>query len=518
MRFTEFRTTLTETDLPFGEIRKDYGKYVTALIDKINGGKPLIVSPKAKSLFGDEVIIDPKEAQRMQKVFFGELNPENQEELNTTGNRNLLIPPNENAAKNFRLKIKDSDQTIGIGQLFKSSDLGSGKGFNTGDVAEGVLGAAVAAKFINRGGPISEKDIANVISGFSSIEEIKSNKKGVISAKAGNDQITFRLVLNKTSFEALYNAATKDKYAPEMKGLFKSGVEYANTDDDVAAAVDKIVKDPNSNEVSVNSDGVADQKGTKADLFLNIDGEVINLLSLKAGDVKQFGQGSGYSYEKLKDFFDSIFGINIDARLIKRAEQTKANDNSYANRMTGGAEENFEIIKEIYKDIYDEISDELAGNTNAETVFLQRLYNGIFYHATRNDPNVSMVIMKATPNKPGFAKLTFGEELREAMEQFDLKIKMQEDPPKLQIYGIPVGEEAKEFTGNNLLLQIRSNLKGDSSKGYVRNIVEMGGLLKSIAKVEKAIDSEPSEPEQPETGIPAPIEKTKVTNDPNNTL
>lgn len=519
MKFTEFRKPLIETALPYGEIRKDYGKYVVGIINKIRGGKELIVDPVAKKTFGDTVVIEPKEADRMQKVFFGDTSPDDQGSLNTQGSRNLLIPNDENAAKNFRLKIKGSDQTIGIGKLFKSADLSSGKGFNTGDVAEGVLGAAVTAKFIKRGRLITEKDIANVIAGFSSIEEIKSNKKGVITAKADNDQITFRLVLNKTSFEALYNAATKDNYAPEMKGLFKSGVEYANTDDDVREAISKVVDDTNPNEVSVNSDGVADQKGTKADLFLNIDGDVINLLSLKAGDVKQFGQGSGYSYDKLKEFFDTTFGINVDSRLIKRAEQSGSNQTSYADTMTGGAKENFEIIKLIYKDVVDEINDELAGNTNAEVVFLQRMYNGIFFHATRNDPNVSMVIMKATPNAPGFAKLTFGEELRLAMEQFDLKVKMQENPPKIQIYGIPVGQEAKKLTGADMLLQIRSNLKGDTAEGYVRNIVEMGGLLKSIAKVEQIVDTDPEEPAPASTGNKPPVTQTKAqTTDPNATI
>jgi hypothetical protein len=504
MRWTEFKAVLSEAALPYGEMRKDYGKYVVNLANKIRGGKELIVDPTAKDKFGDTVVIEPQEADRLLKTYFGELNPEDQAEMPTTGERNMVIPPDERAAKNLRLKLKGSDQTIGTGQLFKSADIKGGKGFNTGDVAEGVLGAAVAAKFIARGKPITEKDIANVIKGFSSIEEIKSNKKGVMSAKAGNDQVTFRLVLNKTSFEALYEAATQDKFAPEMKGLFLSGVKYANEDDNVRDAMSKVVDDTNPNEISVNSDGVADQKGTKADLFLNIDGEVINLLSLKAGDVKQFGQASGYTYEKLEEFFETTFGIQLDSR--------------YFEQMEGGtARENFEIIKEIYQDITNQINDELAGNTNQEVVFLQRLYNGIFYHATRNDPNVSMVIMKATPNAPGFAKLTFGEELREAMEQFDLKVKMQPNPPKIQIYGVPVGTEAKKLTGAELLLQVRSNLKGDSAEGYVRNIVEMGGLLKSIAKVTKILDADPTEPERPETGA-APAPTQQQTNDPNATI
>lgn len=495
MRFQEFKTVLTESSLAFGEIRKDYGNYVVGLADKIRGGKELMVDPAHHSKYGETVVVEPQEAERLVKTFFGDTLPDDHANMNVTGDRNLVVPPDEGAAKNIRLKLKGSNQTIGTGALFKSPDLKGGKGFNTGDVAEGVLGAAVAAKFIKRGGLITEKDIANVIKGFSSIEEVvnqktgkkTSNKRGSMAAKAGEDQVTFTLVLNKTSFDALYESAAKDKYAPEMKGLFLSGVKYANEDDDVRNAISQVVDDSNSNEVVVNSDGVADQTGTKADLFLNIDGTVINLLSLKAGDVKQFGQASGYSYDKLEEFFQTTFGIQLHNDYLKRMEG-------------GGARENFEIIKEMYRDITQQIQSEIAGNTNQEVTFLQRLYNGIYYHATRNDPNVSMVIMKATPNSPGFAKLTFGEELREAMEQFDLQIKMQENPPKIQIYGVPVGSEAKKLAGSDMLLQIRSNLKGDTAEGYVRNIVEMGGLLKKIAKVEQIIDAEPEEPAVPGSG------------------
>lgn len=477
MRFNEIRPILTEINLAYGQIRKDYGQYVVGLANKIRKGDEITVDPSAKEKFGETVVIEPQEAERLTKLFFGNVSPEEHDKLNTEGERNLLIPPDPKAASNLRLKIKGSDQTIGLGQIYKSADLKGGKGFNTGDVAEGVLGAAVAAKFINRGKPVTTDDIVNVIKSFTSIEEIKSNKKGAMSTNVGNDQIIFRLVLNKTSFEALYDAATTGKFAPEMKGLFLSGVKYVNTDDDVRNAVSKAIDDPNANEVSINADGVAGQKGTKADLFLNIDGEVINLLSLKAGSVKQFGQASGSSFLKMQEFFETLFGIDVPE--------------TYNKQLQGDSRANFEVIKRIYSDIFKQIQQDISGNTNKEVVFLQRLYNGIFYHATRNDPNVSMVIMKATPNAPGFAKLTFGEELRKAMEQFDLKVTMQADPPKIQIYGVPVGEDASKLAGDKMLLQIRSNLKGETAKGYVRNIVEMGGLLKNIAAVEQKIDNKP---------------------------
>ena len=53
-------------------------------------------------------------------------------------------------------------------------------------------------------------------------------------------------------------------------------------------------------------------------------------------------------------------------------------------------------------------------------------------------------------------------------------------------------------------------MKGDTAKGYIRSLIEMGGLLKAIAAVEDDIvaDANP-------TTEPAPADQTKQVNDPN---
>ena len=186
------------------------------------------------------------------------------------------------------------------------------------------------------------------------------------------------------------------------------------------------------------------------------------------------------------------------------------------------AQHNYPIFKKIYKDVAEEVENELSGNTVKEVKFVQRLYNGIAHHASLNDPKVSMVILKATPNSPGFKELSFGPELKEAMEQFDLQVSYQPDPPKIQIHGRPIGTEAlEEVSGATMLIQARTNMKGDSAKGYIRSIIEMGGLLKAIAVVEDKIeDQEPPADQQSPAVEPqtAPVNQTKQTNDPNATV
>ena len=49
------------------------------------------------------------------------------------------------------------------------------------------------------------------------------------------------------------------------------------------------------NAITVNADGVSDLS-VKADLSSDVDGTTINPTKSKAGDVKQFGQESGYNF------------------------------------------------------------------------------------------------------------------------------------------------------------------------------------------------------------------------------
>ena len=118
------------------------------------------------------------------------------------------------------------------------------------------------------------------------------------------DQLYFKLVLNRTSFTAIEKALDANKWPPEMVGLNRSAVMWANTNQTVTKAVKTIVENGKKNEVKVTSDGTVDQKGTKADLFLTVDDTTINLLSAKAGDVKQFGQVSGFTFDVFCRFLE----------------------------------------------------------------------------------------------------------------------------------------------------------------------------------------------------------------------
>jgi len=471
MRYFEL---LTEAELSRSEIIKHYGKYAVALIKLIKANKEIAIEPtRVKQVGAEKVFISPSEADRFEKVLFGKVDLDDPGSFNTNGDK--LEPADPNGFANFKFEVDTTKSEVSVSSLplsylHKSVEIKGGKSFNTGDVAEGFLGAAVTARFMKRDqGDVTAKDIMNILSTMK-IDDAGKNKKGTFTTSVAEDKVSFVVSLNKISFEAMVNAAKTGKFHPDLQGLMQSSIQYVNTDPGVQSANQQIIEDRGTNVVKIESDGVGDQTGTKADLFITIDNNKVDLLSLKAGSVKQFGQASGFSYKAIDGFFESTFGINVNDKYIEKMEG-------------GTPQDNFEIIKKIYKETFAQVKQELAGNTDKEFTFLQRMYNGIRYHATRNDSKIALVILSASVKNSGFYKLKFNENLEEALRQFDLDVTLQESPPVLRIYGKPVGQEALQIKGDNMLLQLRSNLKSEG-RGFVRNIVEMGGLLKKIASVQ----------------------------------
>jgi hypothetical protein len=490
MRAHEF-LFLNETGLAHAQIAKDYGNYLDQLINFIAKGEKVELEGPSIKKYGNFVKFKKQDATKLSQVYYGQNKiPDDKSKLSVHGQRNHIIPAGN--YKNLRLTIQGTKNTVPLGDVLKSAKFKSGKGFNAGDVGEAFLGAAATAKFLKGTSDINEDDVKNVFRSMKVTDGAK-NKMGevwaeiVMSAQtqAEGDALHFKLVLNRTSFTSIEKAIKEDIWHPKMIGLNRSAIEWANKNPSVKKAIEIVDNDGNKNEIAVMSDGTMDQKGTKADLFLTIDGSTINLLSLKAGDVKQFGQESGNTYEIFHKYFQNIFGVDIPDTWI---DQLSSDD----------GKANYPILQKIYKEVYNELQNELAGNTKKEVAFIERLYKGITHHATRNDPAVTMVILKDTPTKPGYKELGFGPELYEAMKQFDLRITHQQNPPRILIYGVPVGTDAKQqLTGKELLVQIRSNLKGDTAKGYLRNLIEMGDLLKYVAAVKQDLEHTSQEPIKP---------------------
>ena len=521
MRFYEI---VTEGSLKYEDKLKHYGKYALMVINAIKDGNPWPIDPKDRDKLGiDEIYIKPESAQAFQDALFGKnVNPEKADELNVD-DKGFLIPADSNTIYkvkqpngkekgiNFDFEV-DQEQsginmaTISWSKLEKTANMSTKAGYNKGDITEAILGAAVGARFVKRNnGDVNPRDVYNVIKSFDT-EPVKgkSTLRGLYVAQAGEDTIQIEVVLTGKGFKTLIDQVTSGSPDPTIVNLVASSVKYVNEDSGVEAANQRIIEDTGKNKVLVKSDGTGDQTGTKADLFLYVDDmdHAINLLSLKAGNVGQFGQGSGYKFSTYQELFRTTFGIEIDEKfrgLMQKGEDEK------------DKHQNYPIVFEIFKDVGKKIARELAGdNTQQEIAFIKRVLKGIQTHATRNDDKVEMVIVGDGP-KASYKKLRFGENLQLALNDYDLEVDVITDQgaPLIEVFGKKIGTSLEKsferlnknrkvvrmgFDKEMMLFQLRTNNK--QGENTIRNIIEMGPLLKLLATVDDAIPQQPI-PQQP---------------------
>jgi hypothetical protein len=121
-----------------------------------------------------------------------------------------------------------------------------------------------------------------------------------------------------------------------------------------------------------------------------------------------------------------------------------------------------------------------------------------------------MVILSPSAKK-AFSELTFGPELREALNDYNIVIHRgsSEKMHLLQVYGIPKTSKVKKAMGSSkeMLVQYRSYQQSNA----VRNIIEMGNLLKELADWEK-IEARKTEKQNDildQWGFPHKIKKQK---------
>jgi hypothetical protein len=116
------------------------------------------------------------------------------------------------------------------------------------------------------------------------------------------------------------------------------------------------------------------------------------------------------------------------------------------------------------------------------------------------------VVVISPSAKKAYTELQFGTELYKALESYDLVpvLDVEKTNYKLLVYGYPKDQKAKRVNNDkSMFVQMRSYLQD----GAARNVVEIGGLLKDLADVQKL--------ETPQVqATPAPQQKVAPTKIP----
>lgn len=284
--------TLIEGAFNYKDIEKQNRKYIKSVIENIKNGKSI----KLKN--GDDItIVIDNVIETLDKM----LSDDTADIVTYLKQKNVKFTI-QGEEKNNKINWTNIEKTpFSIGEVK----------FNRGEVAEGILGAAITARFLN---PTVENinifNIENVLKSMTVDEKKASADLIHKSETSGKDLISVKISLKPPALKALFDT----KKWPELKDEFNSAAKYANT---------KIVKDhanllnteSTDDKVEILSIGSENEKGTKVDLrvLIGFNGEnpkPTNLnLSLKTGQTKNLEQ-VGVSYEKISEAL-SHFGIDI---------------------------------------------------------------------------------------------------------------------------------------------------------------------------------------------------------------
>lgn len=507
MRFSEFK--LTEAVLR-GSSSTSWPGYLRNMLTA--GTLSLGTSgDKAKGL----VLTD--DSKEVIKALELELNAE----LQSNGNLELI----KSKIESTEIFFTNGTSAL-IKSVYKSPELRSGaanvdtgarttKYWNDGEVAETFLGVALFVRFK------SKKEItADQV--YAEFKKLKPAPGGyMVKGKRGNNPIEMLAVNKPANNQVIEEIATnltkfKKEYpeaSTELLKLIDASVAYVNQSSNVTDALARTDNEPNTDRIIIKTDGVSDQSGTKADLQLKV-GEFERLLSLKANYVKQFGQDTGARFEVIKTFFSRFIpDVDVSGLEAQWPPMEAANLKNY--RAQGIARDMFKqvyaLVSQAYQTASDTLNSKLSDPAQASGVVTD-LYNGIIHHAQGDETKQVVVVLNPTANK-AWAELEFGESLAQSLASFRLETKLilagqgEKDNHILQVFGRPLNSLAAVAMSNTIntdaqaanavkiakkrvakvdpemLFQLRSYVQ--EAGPTLRNIVEMGPLLKDITEVQQ---------------------------------
>jgi hypothetical protein len=452
--------TLQEKALTPAELGKHGGQYLTVLIELIGTGVPISVDPKYRNDLGDAVEIDASIVPELERA--------------------LVDPENIKSALPKGLPLTNGT-VIPFSALFKGPEFTGREGkktYNTGHLAELFMGVAVFSKFANLGGNITVENLIDVIGNMQQGVVKQSYTFDLVrdisypEPKAKIDKLTFRALVPGKSAQSFVNQLQSGDITQDLRNVMSSAVLFANSSETVQNACQRVREDLGSNDIQVVSDGSSDAKGTKADMVLKIDGQKINLLSLKT-DSPTLGQFSGFEYENIFKFFNIGLGLDI-SMFQKYLDPTR-----YSK----------EILLAHLFDIYDSyvyptaVRNVANNNPQHEENIVKRLATGANIFARGESlEDVDIVKLDDKVNTGNYKVMKYSDSLYEAMKELDLYVDYVRGKQSRTLKIMVRPAESKNKRQSNLLCQFRTQLMG----GYPRNYFEVGDIMEDLVTIDQS--------------------------------
>ena len=348
--------------------------------------------------------------------------------------------------------------------------------FNKGNVVEGLLAAAIAARMINKTKNITEADVVKVLKGI----KRTGKQLAVQSYKSPNenpkiiDKVNLEIGLAEQELDALFNPKIiKDFFGD----LMKSSVYYSNQFS-VKSWADLLYRNNRVDTIKIDAAGLEGQKDTKVDLYIYINGEKVDLnISLKADSVKQFGQISGARWDVMTQLFTPL-GVKFT-----NADEAKFNAFLASNKLKMHSK-TVAAVSYAYQVAAKQLTNNLKYKQE-ETV--EKISKFIQYHMTLNEPGVSLVQLDKRE-----AKIYEFDKLLPALRQDNKELTVTvidqdiKSPAKDYIESgmkLPrIVIHPTDFAPDMGLLEIRSKIdaKGATNPFYHRNYLNKSKYLTKL--------------------------------------
>jgi len=357
-------------------------------------------------------------------------------------------------AKKLVLVSKKGDSAP-IGKLMKTGEFGGSGGTvggaakgNRGDMAEAIFAAAITARFMTRNQNVTATHIHALLDKLRTDKMQQTHEyEGLNMNPKIIDSVTLKVGLAIPNLVALQDRTIR----ASLSDIVASAIKYANAPTIVKWA--KMLYENNQrNAIEIIADGIGDQTGTKVDVRLKVDGVATNVnVSLKAGDVKQFGQVGGSTFDKQEYLWKKLAGLNISAienKYVEFLAQKKA----------------LKSIETSYGEAADKFNAEVR---KSEKNAYQKLAEGVNFFGTLHEENVTLVQLNRED-----AKIYQFDALFKALQAKKTKLTAKLNTSK------SYPEVNFEDSTGELLLTIRAKTENKpSGEQYIRNYVEKGPLM-----------------------------------------
>ena len=349
---------------------------------------------------------------------------------------------------------------------------------NYGNVAEGVFAAALAARFT--GGRTKRDstayDVYSILSRLSpSPIPGKKSSRAVLQTSApnavagvGSDTIITEITLAKVNMDFLINPNNREA----LLDYVIAALTYANRES-VRQWVRTIYTNGRRDTVKIMADGVSNERTSKIDVKVSITNKEQGQLkgvninaSIKADDVKQFGQVSGEDFSTVSRYFTTAIGDGLVGE-----------SGAFETESKGPAK-----MRKIYKAADTIIDNNLNNDLTAKDMAF-KIGTGISSFATQDNAGVvdpSGDTVELINLSKGEATIYNFQNVAQKLSEFRLKSEYKtggkNDLPTIVI---------RESESNKIVVQFRSKVENKTDKNgvpylYYRNYIEKGQFLTEL--------------------------------------